>query len=267
MKHGVNLTGPSNVRTIQRLIRTKSINFVEILIDNFLHIDAGKIEDFLEGTPCAFHIMQSHFLTRNKADLKQLAAQICLMGNRLKPLYYSDHLAYFWLKGRKSSMSVEVNYDHDLQKIGKALAWWQDRLGSKIYLENFPSYQAQKESQANFYQNLFELTGSGLLFDVSNATIAELNGALPFSAWLPIVSQAPHWHIGGYVLSSPAKAKPLYVDSHDQPVSDAAIVNFSRARSTNKVATLSVEWDNNISFKNWERDLVRLGFNQETNVV
>ncbi len=110
--------------------------------------------------------------------------------------------------------------------------------------------------QADFYARLVADTGCGVLFDLSNAVVAELNTGYPALRWLPVVRAMPHFHIAGYRRTEGEPA--LVIDSHDSPIAEdtlAFLRTFERERGGLEGLTLVVERDANIDFDPWAADI------------
>ena len=71
---GVNLTSYSQLSEISQLINnSNSVQYVELLIDNFISCDPVTIRDALCNIPVAVHIMNSRFLERDWKELEKIA--------------------------------------------------------------------------------------------------------------------------------------------------------------------------------------------------
>jgi len=76
MKIGINWTSTRDLASVREIINKGAIDFVEIMIDNFLSCNAASIKSVLGGTACAFHIMNSRFLHQDSEVLMEIACKI-----------------------------------------------------------------------------------------------------------------------------------------------------------------------------------------------
>ncbi len=95
--------------------------------------------------------------------------------------------------------------------------------------------------------------GNGLLFDISNAVIAQENTGTPFKEWLDI--EINHLHIGGYAETS---LRPGFlVDTHAHRISNLSLEYFNKLETESKgnLTSLSVERDDNFVLGDWINDI------------
>jgi len=252
---GVNFTTPTNLEKIQSLHSENRIGFVEILIDNFLTCDPISIRKAFGEIPLAFHIMKSRFLEVDYATLKQIGRILKNLINELKPIYISDHIAKFNCDGLPMPVLAEVDYtgnDH----IAKKVSDWQEILGVQIFFENFPSAFPSEIPQPVFFEKLVRDCDCGLLFDLSNAIIAQNNANVAIEAWSGILSQTNHFHVGGY--SPSTMNQNLWLDTHNcelSPASKSAVTQWVLNSGKPSQKTLVIEYDHSIDFTKWKKDL------------
>lgn len=254
---GVNYTSSRHFPLFRELIDSGCVDYVEILIDNFLTVPAQSILEKFENIPIAFHIMNSQFFESDPQRLSAIAAPLRSLIREIKPLYVSDHVGCFTHNG----CVLPVLGEYDYRKIEPAIASvdrWQELLGTRIILENFPSYTADGFAQPDFFRTLLDKTGAGLLFDISNAVVAEHNAKVAPGAWDTLIDACDHFHAGGY---SESPYPPLMLlDTHDRKLSDAthAAIAAIMARREPKASTLTIEFDRNIQMESWKEELQRI---------
>lgn len=252
---GVNWTSPSALPVIESLLAESRIGFCEILIDNFLHLDPERVREALGDTPISFHIMWSRFLERDEDELPALARLMRIWIEAINPIYVSDHLARFSVNGRTLPITAEIDYTR-FTKTREKLARWQDLLGAQLLIENFPSARHTGLQQADFYARLFDATGCGLLFDVSNAIVAKRNSGADPNAWLALADNCTHFHIAGF---RDADTQPtLTLDSHDADLDEQSLKLLEAVRGVSADQahdTLVIERDANIGYQEWSHDI------------
>ena len=251
---GANITSASSFRCTERFWDEELIDFVELMVDGFIHLDPDEVACELRGKPVAFHIMTSRFLHRSSDELKRLARLVRLWIDRLRPIYVSDHLGIHAINGQLLPDMMEANYaDPNLITL---IARWRDLLDCKLILENFPSVSVGYTGQVGFFETLQQRTGVEPLFDFSNAMIAEMNGADEARAWLNSSIRFSACHISGYRAAECDSR--IIVDSHDCEVSADSWMFLQDAILRGKAPeTLVVERDVRLSQASWGADLRR----------
>lgn len=212
---GMNITSAASFRKAEQYWNTGLIDFFELLIDNFLHLDPTVIVRGLGGRPVALHIMSSRFLHRSPDELAPLAERLRALIAVLRPLHVSDHLAVHEVKGQQLPGLMEVEYTDG--SVLELIAQWRDMLGQELLLENFASSSAAGADQVGFFEKLQVQVGIPPLFDISNAIVSAENGGAKAHAWLNSNLRLTTCHIGGY---RPSELDPSFmIDSHDSPIS------------------------------------------------
>jgi len=256
MKVGINWTGTRDLPAVRQMIARGEVDFVEIMIDNFLSCSAGSLASVLAGTPCAFHIMNSRFLHQDEDVLTQIAEKINYFRGALSPIYISDHLGKFFYDGQYFPQMVEVDYSRDLDNCSEKLARWQRTLGADIFIENYPSIIPQSHKQAEFFKQLIERSSCNVLFDISNATIAEMNVGESIVAWKPITTNTSHFHLGGYAETT--LIPHFLVDTHDCNIDPDSIQRAKAILADRTEITICVERDSNFDVENWVCEIERV---------
>jgi uncharacterized protein (UPF0276 family) len=263
MRLGINWTSPVAANVIRELLDKGEADFCELLIDNFIHLRPDEVRKVLGSIPVSFHIMWSKFIERDKDSLSQIARYIRLWIKEIEPIYVSDHVAQFTVDERNLPLLAELNYDDiSYTKVRDRVMYWQDKLHTSVLLENFPSSLDYDGNQIEFYTRLMSDTGCGMLFDFSNAVVAEINCGVDASQWIPLFDRTvSHYHVAGFRKTD--GDPKLAIDTHDVPVSDRSF-NFLETVFSNtdydatKNRTIVVERDANINFESWAKDLRRL---------
>lgn len=257
-KVGINWTGVRDLESLEFMVSENHIDFIEILIDNFLSCDVSSLLDVTKDTPCAFHIMNSRFLDNDINNLISMSKSINLLRKELNPIYISDHLGKFYYKDFTLPQMLEVDYALDKNKALEKVSIWQDLLDCQLLLENYPSIFSQEVGQSDFFEELIKETNCGLLFDISNAIIAESNIGYSISNWDNLAKNTNHFHIAGY---APCGIEDVFlVDTHDCQISESGFnytEYFLKNRQESKV-TISVERDSNFNIAEWLSDIKKI---------
>lgn len=121
MKFGVNLTKFDQIEFFNLFYTEGKIDFVEILLDNFINCDPVYIASKLEKFPVSFHIMNSRYLERNIEELQYIADKIDEFSKVFNPIYISDHLFKNTMSNIYYPMQIECNYHTDMPFIYKKI--------------------------------------------------------------------------------------------------------------------------------------------------
>jgi uncharacterized protein len=231
---------------------------IEILWDNFCALDPARLADDLAvlADRVMLHVMWSRYLELDEAALREYLARLRRHVDVLRPLAVSDHLCRFQVGGAFFASGQERGYD-DLDFVCDRVARYQDAISQTLLVENTASTEQPAARQIEFIDALVKRTGCGILFDISNAVVGELNGLGGVASWLPLIAgRTLRCHVGSYSRDADAD---VYVDSHDCEVSlatEAAIATVVRAA---KIASITYERDANRSVESIAGDLVRIG--------
>lgn len=257
MRIGFNFTLGETLPLFQQLVAERHIDFVEVLIDNFFHVEPKQLAGAFD-CPIGFHIMFSKFMESDKEFLESMARKIRAFMDEVNPLYVSDHMARFSHEGRTLFHLAEVDYAGEYNSVREHVEWWQEKLGMRLYLENFPSIMDGGRGGPEFFARLTRETGCGVLFDISNAVVAQQNCGLSLDAWQEIMAATPHFHVAGYHHSF---IEPhVTIDTHDQELSPETLAFLESGRSLFEKpgATMTYERDGNIEYDSIVADLDRL---------
>jgi hypothetical protein len=257
MRIGFNYTLGDTAPLVRRLLASGRINYVELLIDNFLSVSPDELAEGFHA-PVGFHIMFSKFIENDEQALDSMARRLRVLIDRMKPLYVSDHIARFNHEGRQLYHLAEIDYVGEYEHIRARVDRWQQKLGCQLHLENYPSIMDGGYDAPTFHERLYRDTGAGVLFDVSNAVCAHLNCGVPLEAWEGIIEVTRHFHVAGYNLS--ILAPHVVLDTHDRALSDATLAFLERYRTRFDTpgATLTYERDDDFNETDIAADLDRL---------
>ena len=255
MIFGANWTSPRNLPIIRSLRTQGRIDFCEVMIDNFLHLSPDSLKSAFPETPLSFHIMNSQFIRRDAGELKSLASKLKTFIRELRPIYVSDHLADFSHGGRRYPFPQEIDYHRDNRLTIDRVKLWQDMTGTQLLFENYPSILDGGRAQPEFLDSLVQETGAGLLLDLSNAVVAELNCGLPLAAWTPLIKRADRFHAAGYRTAD--THPPIVQDSHDCELSPETLAFLRRSKPLldGRECSIVIERDADIALDSWSHDI------------
>ncbi|KAF2988753.1 methanobactin biosynthesis cassette protein MbnB [Methylocystis sp. MJC1] len=256
MQIGFNFTLNGTLEMVQRMVKERQIDYCELLIDNFFHFPVKELVDAFD-CPVAFHIMFSKHLENDTEALQQFAKNVRTFIDAMNPVYVSDHLLCFSHNDRRLLHLAEIDYG-EYDSVRRRVEWWQDALGTRLYLENYPSIMEGGWEAPAFYERLCKDTGAGVLFDASNAIVAKHNCGAPVDLWKDVIASTRHFHVAGY---GPSFIEPnVIVDTHDRELAPDTIAFLTDMRDVfdKPGATITYERDFEIDYDSISRDLQRL---------
>jgi uncharacterized protein (UPF0276 family) len=258
MLFGINWISPSTLPMIQKLIKLGKVDFCEIMVDNFAHLPTTTILAAFPDVPIALHIVQSRFLEKPLDDLKLLADYLRPWIKDLNPLYVSDHLVEFSKHERFSPLISELDYENTYFEIKERIQYWQAWLDTSLLFENHASLTHHGCTQASFFKKMMNETGADLLFDFSNAYIAEYNQVVSRQSWSDLIVKTKHFHVAGFKIDP---ASGLALDTHNGPIDAHVLDDIHRCLRHdrhNQQKTLTIEFDAQVNLELWEQELCRL---------
>lgn len=259
MLYGINITSFKEWHIAKTFYEEGVIDFVEILIDNFRNSDPKLFLELLEGLPHSVHIMFSRFLEVERSQLGNFFKLIKPVLDIMNPLYVSDHIARFKLDGIEYPISLELDYKYEYNHIIEEANYWSKLLGTKLYLETFPSILDTGLAQAEFFNKMLDSNHNlGVLFDISNLLIAQLNGVNDYNDWKKTIKNAKHFHIAGYFQTK--SNPPLVMDGHNRDLSDEAldIVRTNKHHLNKEGNTIVIERDYYYDIDTWRTDILKV---------
>ena len=230
---------------------------VEILWDNFCALDPVQLADHLGvlADRVMLHVMWSRYLELDEPEFRDYLARLGRHVDVLRPLAVSDHLCRFRFGNAFVGAGQERDYD-DLDFVSERVARYQDAIGQTLLVENTASSEHTAAEQIEFVTALQARTGCGILFDISNAVVGELNGLGHAAAWLPLIAgKAVRCHVGSYTRDDEAEC---YVDSHDSEVSAATEAAIAAVVRAARIESITYERDWNRSVDGIAEDLRRI---------
>ena len=233
--------------------RPKSINWLEIITENFLTV-GGKPRRILEEArdiyPIAIHGVGLSIGSPdelNKTYLKNLKE----LTGWLKPALISDHLSFTTFNKHNSHDLLPIHYTKAiLERVINRVNEIQELLGQRFMLENpsaYVSYVNHDMPEVEFLCRLVEQTGCGVLLDVNNLFVNQMNlGEDPVSYIKALPKDSVgQIHLAGHSVET-TELGTVRIDTHDHPVSDEVWTLFQMARHKWPNASPMLEWDDHI---------------------
>lgn len=233
--------------------RPKSINWLEVITENFLTV-GGKPRRILEEArdiyPVAIHGVGLSIGSPdnlNKTYLKNLKE----LTGWLKPALISDHLCFTTFNKHNSHDLLPLHYTKAiLERVTNRVNEIQDLLGQRFMLENssaYVTYENHDMPEVEFLCRLVEKTSCGVLLDVNNLFVNQMNlGEDPISYIKALPKESVgQIHLAGHSVET-NELGTVRIDTHDHPVNDEVWTLFQMARHKWPNASPMIEWDDHI---------------------
>jgi len=243
---GIGLRVPHVQEVLQR---ESEIPWLELLLDNWLY-DGGATEYLLsavlERFPVAMHGVGLSIASSCDFDMGYLKKVKALL-NKSNALVYSEHLSFSQAGQHFIADLLPFPFtDAYLDYLSERVDFVQNYLGRQIILENISAYVVYKEdhfSEAEFITELVRRTGCGLLLDINNLYVNQINlgrNAEEALQYFPLQA-VQQVHLAGF-----EQKEGYVIDAHNNPVATEAWKLYKKLVDLiGPVATL-IEWDNDL---------------------
>jgi uncharacterized protein (UPF0276 family) len=220
------------------------LSSIEILWDNYCAADPVQLADDLASFAdrTLIHIMWSRFLDLDDSAFDEYLTHLGAHVRVLRPIAVSDHLCRFCFDGYFVGAAQEHTYDR-IEHVASRIARYQDAIGMQLLIENNASLEYPATTQSEFLHAVMERTGCGIMFDISNAVVGELNGRGAVTSWLPLLAgRDVRCHVGSYYWDDQVDRA---IDSHDREVSEATRAAIRAVHAAATIQSITYERDAN----------------------
>lgn len=204
------------------LAGSEQISFLEIMTDDYLGV-GGSAWSLLEGLavryPLVFHGVSLSLMSDEPLNLPYLQ-QVKALTEQFAANHVSEHLCWTGIDGRYSYDLLPFPWNEStLLYAIERVKQVQDILQRQLVLENLSQYIYFKEStmtDLEFWLELIQATGCGMLLDVNNVYVNAQNfGYDPFDFMQAIPAAAiKQYHLAGHC----RQPNGVIVDTHDATV-------------------------------------------------
>lgn len=239
------------------------IDFVEILTDQFIEDPRGidEVREVCGRFPVVPHGVGLSIGSATGLDREYLRKAKDISDVTGSP-YYSEHLCMTRAPGIDIGHLSQLSFSKDtLARTIRNVQIVQDVLEKPLVLENVTylvDIPNAEISQGDFFGRLVEVTGCGVLLDVTNVHINSVNhdfDAMKFIRAMPLEKVVQVHLAGGYW------TRGVLVDSHSEAVSEESWEIFEALADMAWIRACIVERDANfpsdISSMLWQVDLAR----------
>ncbi|SLN43664.1 hypothetical protein AQS8620_01734 [Aquimixticola soesokkakensis] len=183
----------------------------------------------------------------DRAHLARLRGLI----DRYQPESFSEHLAWSSHGGDYLNDLLPLPYTQaTLAQVCAHIDQTQETLGRQILLENPATYLLFDESElpeTEFLRAVAQRTGCGLLLDVNNVFVSNVNHRDDPRAYLADfpLEHVGELHLGGHTQEE-LPSGPLLIDAHGSPVADPVWALYADTLARLGPMPTLIEWDTDV---------------------
>ena len=229
-----------------------AIDWLEIHSENYLGagVDLDVLDIIRRDYPVSMHGVglgigsAQGYSLRHIEKLKKLA-------DRVQPALISEHLCWASVAGRHLNDLLPLPLIYSaLTLITERVDHLQNTLQQRVMLENVSSYvrfACDEMSEAEFLKLLVERTGCGVLLDINNLYVNQINHGESADDAFATLLQLPERSIGEIHLAGHLVTDTGLVDHHGCRVDPEVWLLYEKARLLfgDQIPTL-IEWDTDI---------------------
>jgi uncharacterized protein len=227
------------------------VGFLEIHAENFLG-DVGWdiLTDLRDEYPFSVHAVGLSIASADGIDRTHLD-RVATLIRRLEPVLVSDHLCWCSHDGVYFNDLMPFPYtEESLAVVSANIGKIQDCLKRPLLIENISSYVRFVDSQipeGEFMAALVERSGCGILCDVNNAYVNQINHDVNASAWLKTLptNAVREIHLAGHCVNHVDDGE-IVIDDHGSTVVEPVWQLYAEALGLFPRASTLIEWDTNI---------------------
>ncbi len=239
---GIGLRAPHYREVLER---RPDLGWVEVHSENFFGGGAAlhTLLQVASQYPVSLHGVGMGLASPDPLDAAHLRSlrRLC---DAINPASVSEHLCWNTVGGIAINDLLPFPYTKDaLTHVAARVEQVQEALGRSILVENLSYYLAFTSSEMPeqaFLSELVARTGCGILFDVNNLYVNQVNLGVDAAAF---INGIPAAAVGEYHLAGASLMEGCLVDTHSAPVFDEVWQLYEMAlRQIGKRPTL-IEWD------------------------
>jgi len=165
----------------------------------------------------------------------------------IEPIYVSEHLCWTAALGRHFNDLLPLAYTGDaLALVAGRVQRLQDLLGRRVLVENVSTYlefRASEMSEGEFIGELVRRTGCGVLLDVNNLFVNQVNHGSDARAEMRAIpaDSVAEFHLAGHHV-----AEHCVIDHHGDRVAEAVWRLYDEALERFGPVPTLIEWDTDI---------------------
>lgn len=232
--------------------RRPAVDWFEIHAENFLGGGPARrhLMTIRADWPVALHAVGLSLGSAAGVDHDHLG-RVARLAAELDPPFISDHLSWSGLPGLYLNDLLPLPYTEEaLAVVAANVDRVQERLGRPILLENPSAYfriAASVLTEAEFLGALCRRCGCGILLDVNNLVVNEINhGEAPMDLIAGLdPAHVAEIHLAGHARND-ADGITVAIDDHGSSVPEVVWALYDASLRRFPAAVALVEWDSNI---------------------
>jgi hypothetical protein len=234
------------------LQQRQPIDWLEVHSENYFGagVDLDVLETLRADYAISLHGVGLGIGSAKGYDLAHVA-KIKSLAERIQPALISEHLCWNAVTGRHLNDLLPIPLVYDaLTLISERVDHLQNTLQRRVMLENVSTYvrfSCDVMSEAEFLKLLVQRTGCGILLDINNLYVNQINHGESALDALSTLQQLPDESIGEIHLAGHLVTDTGLIDHHGCQVDPAVWALYERARVQfgDRIPTL-IEWDTDI---------------------
>ena len=247
--YGVGLRTPHYREFLEK---RPAVDWLEIHSENYFGqgIDLHVLDTLRADYPISMHGVGLG-LGSAQGYPEQHILQLKTLAQRIKPVLISEHLCWNSIQSRHLNDLLPLPLTSGaLELICQRVDHLQNTLQQRILLENVSTYlrfNADEMSEATFLARVVQRTGCGILLDINNLYVNQINHAESASEALDTLARLPAGSIGEIHLAGHLQTELGLVDHHGCRVAPEVWKLYEAARRQlgSAIPTL-IEWDTDI---------------------
>jgi uncharacterized protein len=225
------------------------VGWVEVHSENYFGeggYDLHVLERVRAGYPVSLHGVGLGLGSAQGWDAGHLE-QLARLSTRIAPVFISEHLSWSATSRRHLNDLLPLPYTEEaLSLVTERVQCMQERLHRRVLIENVSSYlefTASEMTEGDFLAELARRTGCGILLDVNNLYVNQINHGS--DAWATMRTLRPdsvqEIHLAGYF-----QADDCLIDTHGERVSQPVWRLYENALERFGPVPTLIEWDTDI---------------------
>lgn len=226
-----------------------AVSWFEVLADHYVFsrgILLKKLRSVLADTPRVMHCTGMSLGGVDAMDYLYLD-ELRYLIDCLQPSWVSDHLSASKINGVFYPELLPIPYTQEsLDNVCRRVDTVQSYLQRPLLLENpvvYALFEGNEFSEAAFLAELVKRTGCGILLDINNLYVNDVNHGVEPSVYFECLpsSSVKQMHLAGHVAY-----QHFLLDTHSQPVQEPVWQLYRSAMRYFKDVPTCIEWDSDI---------------------
>jgi uncharacterized protein (UPF0276 family) len=231
------------------LAARRPVGWLEVHSENYFGAggyDLHVLERVRRDYPVSLHGVGLGLGSARGWDAEHLE-RLAVLAGRIQPAVVSEHLCWTSVEGMSLNDLLPLPFTEEaLRRVAERVTRVQERLRRQLLVENITSYlqcPASEMGEGEFLRELVARTGCGVLLDVNNLYVNQVNHGADAMAVMAALAPAC---VGEIHLAGHQAAGELLVDTHGARVAPAVWGLYGHALERFGQLPTLVEWDTDI---------------------